>query len=112
MGSIRDRILFYNDCIKIRSTDMDLPVELKSLIQTMKDYALTEEEKWYEKLGDSYYLVKNATEEFTLEGVNYILYPEVVCRTQAFFEHMMLHKFEAVLLDMGATYMHCTGMLD
>ena len=92
--------------------DMDLPEKIKHFIGEVRNYAITEEDKWYEKLGDSYWLVKGATEQFTIDGVNYVLYPEAVCETQAFFEHMMLHKFEAKLVELGATHTNCTGMLD
>lgn len=98
--------------IKINSNNVDLPSKIKSFIQEVRDYAIAEEDKWYEELGDRYWLVKGATEEFTIDGVNYVLYPEVVCKTQAFFEHMMLQKFEAKLVELGATYTHCTGILD
>ena len=92
--------------------DMDLPEKIKRFIAEVSNYAMTEEGKWYEKLGDSYWLVKGATEEFTIDDVNYVLYPEAVCETQAFFEHMMLNKFEKKLVELGATYTHCTGIMD
>lgn len=96
----------------IHSIDIDLPNKLKELINEMKLYALTEEDKWYESLNGTYWIVKNASEEITLDGENYVLYPEVVCRTQAFFEYMMIKRFESKLKELGATYVHCTGMLD
>ena len=96
----------------IKSIDMELPPKVKSIIQDIKAYAQIEEDLWYESLGDTYWLVKNATEEFTIYGKNYVLYPEAVCKTQAFFEHMMINKFEKELLARGATYVNCTGMID
>lgn len=110
-----DRIGAYNvkkEIVRIRSIEMELPYEIKNIIQEMRDYALREENKWYESLGGVYWVVKSATEEFTYDNTFFVLYPEVVCETQAFFEHIMIHKFESKLLELGATNIRCTGMLD
>ena len=106
------KMFWQEESTKILSSDMELPDKIKKFILEVKDYATNNEEKWYESLGDAYWYVKGATEEFTIDEINYVLYPEAVCKTQAFFEHMMLNKFEAKLLAMGATYVNCTGMLD
>ena len=89
------------------------PREIQDLIQEIKNYALEEEDKWYESLGSSYWVVKGASEEFRYKGEFYKIYPEeVCCKTHAFFEHMMLHKFEDELKKLGATEIRCTGMID
>ncbi len=100
------------NAIEIRSIEMELPLDIKELISAIKEYSLKEEERWYESLGDNFWYVKCATEQFTFNGIDYILYPEVVCKTQAFFEHIMIHKFEAELLEIGATNVQCTGTID
>ena len=89
------------------------PREIYDLVQKMKEYALEEEDKWYESLGSTYWVVKGASEEFRYKGMFYVIYPkEVCCKTHAFFEHMMINKFEAELKALGATDVRCTGMID
>lgn len=89
------------------------PREIYDLIQEMKEYAKTEEDKWYESLGGTYWVVKLASEEFRYKGMFYAISPEETgCKTQAFFEHMMIHVFEAKLKALGATDVRCTGMID
>ena len=89
------------------------PREISALIQEMKEYAIREEDKWYESLGTTYWVVKHASEEFMYKGMFYVIYPEkVCCKTHAFLEHMMIHVFEDKLKALGATDVHCTGMID
>lgn len=89
------------------------PREISALIQEMKEYAIREEDKWYESLGTTYWVVKHASEEFMYKGMFYVIYPEkVCCKTHAFFEHMMIHVFEDKLKALGATDVHCSGMID
>ena len=102
----------YFNAIAIHSIEMELPDEIKELIETIKEYSVKEEERWYESLGGTYWYVKYATEQFTFNGIDYILYPEAVCKTEAFFEHIMIHIFEDALSGIGATNLNCTGMLD
>ncbi len=94
------------------NNECSYPREIQTLIQEMKDYVIAEEDKWYESLGGTYWHVKGASEEFTYKGVFYVIYPDEVCKTQAFFEHMMIHKFEDKLKELGATNVRCTGMID
>lgn len=89
------------------------PREIQALIQEMKAYVIAEEDKWYESLGRTYWVVKGASENFMYKGSFYVIYPEDVgCKTHAFFEHMMIHKFEDELKALGATRVNCTGMID
>ena len=89
------------------------PHEIQALIQEMKAYAIAEEDKWYESLGSTYWVVKGASENFLYKGSFYVIYPkDVGCKTHAFFEHMMIHKFEEELKALGATNINCTGMID
>ena len=79
----------------------------------MKEYAIEEEDKWYESLGSTYWVVKGASVDFKYKGMFYTIYPkEVCCKTHAFFEHMMIHKFEDELKALGATNVTCNGMID
>ena len=89
------------------------PREIYALIQEMKEYAKTEEDKWYESLGGTYWVVKHASEGFCYKGMYFVIYPEEAgCKTQAFFEHMMIHVFEDKLKALGATNVSCSGMID
>ena len=95
------------------NNERSYPREIQALIQEMKAYALEEEGKWYESLGSTYWVVKGASEGFRYKGKFYLIYPkDVGCKTHAFFEHMMIHKFEDELKVLGATDAHCTGMID
>lgn len=98
--------------VEIRTLEMNMPAKIRKIIGEMREYAKKEEDRWYEKIGEHYYLVKNASEIFEYHGIEYVIYPEVVCQTQAFFEHMMVNKYDAELLEMGAKNANCTGMLD
>ena len=98
--------------VEIRTLEMNMPAKIRKIIGDMREYAKKEEDRWYEKLGEHYYLVKNASEIFEYHGIEYVIYPEAVCRTQAFFEHMMVNKYDAELVSIGAKEVHCTGMLD
>lgn len=89
------------------------PRVIYDLVQEMKEYAKSEEDKWYESLGGTYWVVKGASEGFKYKGMYYSIYPEDVgCKTHAFFEHMMIHVFEDKLKALGATETSCTGMID
>ena len=89
------------------------PRKIYALVQEMKEYAKTEEDKWYESLGSTYWVVKHASEDFYYKGRYYVIYPEETgCKTQAFFEHMMIHVFEDKLKALGATNVSCSGMID
>ena len=91
----------------------DYPRVIYDLIQEMKEYAIREEDKWYKSLGGTYWVVKGASEGFMYKGVYYSIDPkDVGCKTHAFFEHMMIHVFEDKLKALGATNVHCTGMID
>ena len=89
------------------------PREIYAIVQKMKEYAAAEEDKWYESLGGTYWVVKGASVDFNYKGMSYTIYPEeVCCKTHAFFEHMVIHEFEDELKALGATDVRCNGMID
>ena len=89
------------------------PREIYAIVQKMKEYAAAEEDKWYESLGGTYWVVKGASVDFYYKGMSYTIYPkEVGCKTHAFFEHMVIHEFEDELKAIGATNVRCNGMID
>ncbi len=110
---IQEETLAKKDSTDSLANETGYPSDIYDLIQKMKEYALEEEDKWYESLGSSYWVVKGASEEIVYKDKFYIIYPkDVCCKTHAFFEHMMINKFEAELKALGATYVRCTGMID
>ncbi len=106
------RLGTYYKTVEIKTTEMDLPTAIKDIILAMKDYADKKEDIWYESLGGIYWDVKRVEEEFFYRDEKFIIYPYAVCKTKAFFEYMMINKFEAELLKLGATNVRCTGMTD
>ncbi len=93
-----------------KDSEKSIPNELLSLLNKWKDYAKIHKEEYY-KSGFPC-PVKNASEQFRYNGVNYRIYPSYFDITSEYFENLMLSHIEDDLVEIGAEAVFCTAMPD